>query len=212
MSNGADGVFLINHGHTTVDELIEYYHAARERYPDTWIGLNMQGVSNREAIGHIPEHDCALWTDYAGVDDTSEGLAHDFYKSSRKAGWRGIHFGGVSAVYHSTVRHLEILKNPVDAARRAVPYVDVIATCGKSVDEAPTPEHVIAMREAIGNHPLAIVSGMTRRNVHEYHAADCFIVSTSILSENSYTELNELKILQFADSIYKMNETSVLFF
>lgn len=202
ISNGADGVFMINHGHTTVDELIEYYHAARERYPDVWIGLNMQGISNRDAIGYVPEHDCALWTDYAGVDDTSEGLAHDFYKSSRKAGWRGMHFGGVAFKYQ------EWIADPASAARRAVPYVDVVTTSGESTGEPPSLKKVMAMREAIGNHPLAIASGISHRNVQRYHAADCFLVATSILVDGSNSEFDELKILRFINSLADMNRAA----
>lgn len=199
--NGADGVFLINH-HIPVEELIEYYHAARERFPDVWIGLNMLRTTNRDAIGHVPETNCALWTDDAGVDDVSEGRAHDFFKSARKTGWQGLHFGGVAFKYQPQ------LKNIPDAARRAVPYVDVITTSAPETGVPPLPQKVMMIREAIGDHPLAVASGMTRRNVEQYGMADCFLVASSILVDGSWTEFDELKLLQFADSVRKMNEAT----
>lgn len=201
--NGADGVFLINHGHIGVDELIEYYHAARERYPDAWIGLNMHGIPNRDAIGHIPEPDCALWTDSSGVDDMSEGVAHDFFKSSRKAGWRGMHFGGIA------FKHQPPVKDLASVAKRAFPYLDVLTTSGDATGVPPSVEKIRTIRNGAGhNAVIGIASGITHRNVHEYGDANCFLVASSLLAENSFFEFDELKMLRLADAVYKMNESA----
>ena len=92
----ADGVFLISHGSVDHDGLIELYHAARERYPDFWIGLNLLGAGNREALSYIPENQCGLWSDFAGVTDTSEAEAEDFKQFRAQTLWSGIYFGGVA--------------------------------------------------------------------------------------------------------------------
>jgi predicted TIM-barrel enzyme len=70
------------------------------------------------------------------------------------------------------------------AARRAAPWIDVVTTSGPGTGKAAAPAKVRAMKEALGEHPLALASGVTPENVTDYLPwVDGFLVATGI----SYT-------------------------
>jgi predicted TIM-barrel enzyme len=56
------------------------------------------------------------------------------------------------------------------------------------------------MRAAIGDHPLAIASGITPGNVHLYLPyVDCFLVASGI--SDSYSELNEGRVRELVAAL-----------
>ncbi len=192
---GADGVFLINHNGMSPDELIEYYHAGRERFPETWIGLNMLGTTNREALSIIPETDCSLWSDNAGITDSSENDAKEFLAYRAQATWQGIFFGGVAFKGYP-------VRDPVGVAKRSVRYVDVVTTSGPRTGVPPDPNVIAAMKAAIGDMPLAIASGVSSENVHLYRDhTDCFLVASSVLKHGSFTEFSPRAVRAFASAL-----------
>ena len=55
-----------------------------------------------------------------------------------------------------------------NAARNAMPYMDVVTTSGPGTGKAAAPEKIRTIRQAIGDKPLAIASGVTPENVPDY--------------------------------------------
>ena len=191
---GADGIFLINHAISYVN-LLEYYEKVREQLPDLWIGLNCLDIG-RSAVSVIPNNTAGLWIDNAGIkegkDSTTE--AEEFAVLRSNSDWQGIYFGGVAFKYQGEVNDV------AKVARLAAPFVDVITTSGAGTGKAADVAKIQRMKEAIGDQPLAIASGITPENVHEYMPyADCFLVATGI--SDSHTELNPERVLALAKAL-----------
>ncbi len=195
---GADGVFLINH---TIDAsaLLQCSDAVLNELPDLWVGLNFLGATNSNALEWIPRRVSGLWTDNAGINPNGknpvlEAQNFERERAERARSWPGIYFGGVA------FKHQLHVQDPGLAACLAIPYVDVVTTSGPATGKAPNILKIRAMKQAIGNHPLAIASGMTPDNVRQFMPwADCFLVATGI--SESQTELDPGKMRQFAKII-----------
>lgn len=193
--NGAGGVFLINHS-IRVEALLHIYEVAHRQFPSFWMGLNMLGSSPLEALGCIPSTAAGLWVDNAGVDDSGVSSDAQNFSSARRASqhWRGLLFGGIA------FKHQPKVIDPAQAARAAIPHVDIITTSGSRTGSAPDPKKIEAMRSAIGTHPLAIASGITPSNVGDYmDHADCFLVATGI--SRSFTELDPKLVRKLARAL-----------
>lgn len=188
---GADGIFLINHSITYVS-LLECYARIRQQLPDFWIGLNCLDLG-MSAVGVIPQTSAGLWVDNAGIKEGASPtyIAEQFAKLRKKSEWHGIYFGGVAFKYQAPVSDV------AKVARLAMPFVDVITTSGDGTGIAADISKIRRMKEAIGNHPLAIASGITPENVSDYMPhADCFLVATGV--SNSHTELNPKQVRKLA--------------
>jgi hypothetical protein len=187
---GAHGIFLINHAILYTD-LIACYYKVRERCPDLWIGLNCLDLGRR-AIWHIPFDAQGLWADDGEVDDTTKSLdeANRFEMTRRSRGWKGLYFGGVAFKYHTQPA------NVGEAAQHSARFVDVITTSGPRTGVPPSIEKIIAMRSTIGNHPLAIASGITLENIGKYMPfVDCFLVATGISKSQRFLDPARMKSL-----------------
>ncbi len=186
----ADGVFLIGHGHVNSLDLLDVFRAVRHRYPDFWIGLNFLKLLNHDAVSRMPENECGLWSDDAGITDTSETDAKDFHHVCALSCWKGIYFGGVAFKYQAQPANLAAV------ASRSIEYVDVVTTSSEATGSAPSPEKIKTMKHAIGEHPLAIASGMSPDNIDQFHAADCFLVATGI--SKSFYDLDPRLVRAFS--------------
>jgi hypothetical protein len=194
--NGADGVFLINHSISYL-KLIECYEAVAQQFPDFWTGLNFLDLG-ASSLAFIPKHAAGLWVDNAGIDESSTPVAkaRGFADLRQRSGWQGLYFGGVAFKYQEPI--IDVVK----AAKLAMPFVDVITTSGAGTGEAASVRKVRSMKKAIGDHPLAIASGITPENVREYMPyADCFLVATGI--SDSHTELNPERVRALATALGK---------
>jgi hypothetical protein len=124
-------------------------------------------------------------------DQTSTDIIRDRRKAS---GWQGLYFGGVAFKYQRPVHDL------ARAAGLASKYMDVITTSGPGTGQASSRAKIRAMKEALGDFPLAIASGITPANVHDYlDVADCFLVATGI--SKSFTELDSTLVKRLAHAI-----------
>jgi hypothetical protein len=196
---GADGVFLISHGMVLSPLLLQFYHAVRAFYPSWWIGLNFLDLDRMNALLKIPSDASGLWVDNAGIDENAENpsqLAQVFWDERKKnASWQGLYFGGVAFKYQKKVEDV------ARVAQLAMPYVDVITTSGDATGVPPSVEKMWAIRNAIGDHPFAIASGITPENVKDYLGiADCFLVATGI--SFSFTELDPARVRNLAQTIH----------
>jgi len=183
---GADGAFLINHAISEA-QLLDCYEAARPAWPQRWLGLSFMGRTAGDALDLLPDSASGLWTGNAGISmeaaDPAQGARLFQEKRAGRSGWRGLHFGGVA------FKHQEQVSDPAAAARLAQPYVDVVTTSGAATGVPAPLAKIAAMKAALGDHPLAVASGVTPENIGQYLGlVDCFLVATGI--SDSPTELN----------------------
>lgn len=195
-AEGADGVFLINHqtNHLHLSSCFKYI---RERCPDFWIGLNYLDLDKYNALRLLPSGAQGLWDDNAQIDldqMNPQYEASEFASRRAETGKEALYFGGVAFKYQRSSR------DPAKEAKLAVPYVDVITTSGDGTGIAANLSKIQSMKAAIGDHPLAIASGITPENVKDYMPhADCFLVATGV--SFSDTELNPQRVRELAQAI-----------
>ncbi len=199
VENGADGIFLINHGMST-GALLSTYNAVEQHIPeDTWIGLNFLTEPLYHRLAETLPMDCpAVWTDENGIHENEAGVqdsyeALDFMKKLKARNPDCLWFGGVGFKGQRPA-------NLLNTAKTALRYMDVITTSGDQTGRPPSVEKIRTIREAIGDHPLAIASGMTPDNVRDFMLyANCFLVASGI--STSFTELDPARVRAFADAL-----------
>ncbi len=194
VEEGADGIFLIDHHefHATPRLLKESFEVARGAYPDLRIGMNFLGMRVDQAYHYAPDETFAIWSDNARAELSPEGI--DRIKQT----WRKYHavdslyplyFGGVAFKYQNEEGA------PAQAAKTASKFLDVITTSGTRTGTPPTVEKIRLMRDAIGDHPLAIASGITPENVSLFLPyVNCVLVATGISKTD--TELDAKLVSQ----------------
>ncbi|HVM76868.1 MAG TPA: BtpA/SgcQ family protein [Candidatus Paceibacterota bacterium] len=202
-SEGADGVFLINHDNTPYQFLFHWQRMAKEKHPAFWIGincLNLTPVSTFRTINNFGKYQNTVdgvWCDDGGIDDAPEQsvrVAREILAERQRNQYRGLHFGGVA------FKHQKLSKDPAKAARLATPFMDVVTTSGDATGIAADVQKICRMKGAIGAFPLAIASGITPENVEQYMPyADCFLVASGI--SNSFTELNPKRVNMLAKKL-----------
>jgi hypothetical protein len=209
LDEGADGVFLINHGFSG-QALLGLYEAVRAAHSKAWIGANFLGIPPGFFYQHVdPRLEISgFWADDAGFDPRkpdSVETPRQVHEARRRDAdiERILYFGGVSFKYkHDT--------NDISAAIAASvacrPYVDVLTTSGAATGQAPSAEKAAAIRKAIGRHPLAIASGISAKNIHPFLGiVDAFLVASSLAqsgSEELADELDPAKVRELARIIH----------
>lgn len=199
LDEGADGVFLINHSPVSADELYRCFQTVRELLPNAWVGLNWLDLDPFRGLDMMRTSMDAMWVDNAGIREDRYGANDAILFDEKRREWekdrksrRFLLFGGVAFKHQQHVYDLERV------AKLAMPYMDVITTSGDRTGIAPEINKIRTMKKAIGDHPLAIASGITPENVEQYiEYADCFLVATGV--NDSHTELNSKRIRQLAN-------------
>ena len=200
----ADGVFLIDQGGLDAVTVAAIAGYLREFYVDKFIGVNMLAFRPVRALGHVADRGISgLWVDDAGVE-TRRGTAstgpviESVYSERERLGWQGLYFGGVAFKYRDVVPPALF----GDVARLAGSRgVDVVTTSGPATGSPPDVAKVRAMREAIGDHALAIASGVTPENVEGFMPyVDAFLVATGI--EREFGWFDPAKVKALADRIH----------
>ena len=172
----ADGIFLINH-HVGSTELLQIHEVVADAFPDWWIGLNCLGMAPATVFTRISDRVNGVWVDNAMIDERQEEqpAANAVVETHRRRGWQGLYFGGVAFKYQREVDDLE------EAARIAKDYMDVVTTSGLGTGSAADVEKIRTMKQALGDAPLAIASGITPENIGHYLPwSDCYLVATGI--------------------------------
>ncbi len=159
------------------------------------LGLNFLDLHRYDALGFLPHNQVGLWSDNAEIYENHPSKQADakyFNQLRREYHHNGIYFGGVAFKYQKPVSDF------AKVAEMAVPYVDVVTTSGIKTGHQADLQKVVEMREAIGNHPLAIASGITPENVSQYmDYADCFLVATGV-SHPDTDELDPRRVFRLA--------------
>ena len=177
---GANGACLISHGSVSDSDLFDIYLRIADEHAGFWLGVNCLGWGAEELFTRAKDLVAGVWIDDALIDESraEQPTATRINQVQQSVGWRGLYFGGVAFKYQRPVRDL------ASASRNAVPYMDVVTTSGPGTGKAATPEKIRTIKQAIGDKPLAVASGVTPENVPDYLPwADCFLVATGI----SYT-------------------------
>ena len=194
-SNGADGVFLINHGSISSKELIGLYAKAIETYPDFWIGINFLDLSGHEVFQRVPESVRGIWVDDGGVDEESREHAKLIYRSRKRSSFTGVYFGGVAFKGQVEVKDVKKI------AKKATKYMDVVTTSGPMTGVSASIEKVSSMKKSIGERSLALASGVTIDNVDNYLPyVDYFLVATGI--STNFHELDPVRVQKLAEKIH----------
>lgn len=186
-----EGVFLINHGFPAA-KLLAIHGDVVDEHPDWWVGVNCLDLPPREVFKSINESVAGVWVDNAMIDESAEPqpAAQEILNVREARGLAALYFGGVAFKYQRTVDDL------AQAAAKAMPYMDVVTTSGPGTGRAATPEKVKIMKQALGEHPLAIASGIAPENVADYvDYADCFLVATGISSSFHELDADRLRAL-----------------
>ncbi|MFO0864770.1 MAG: BtpA/SgcQ family protein [Gemmataceae bacterium] len=173
---GADGVFLINHG-LTEEHLLEIHGYVANAQPDWWIGVNCLGWKPAHVFRSISRQVAGVWVDNAAIDEDKSKQSEPEHVLTVRAIHHPecLYFGGVAFKFQREVEKLE------KACHIASQYMDVVTTSGPGTGEAADIGKISRMRNALGNAPLAIASGITPANVDKYLPyADSFLVATGI--------------------------------
>ena len=193
--HGADGVFLINHSMHS-PELLNIHTAVVDANPDWWVGVNCLGLSTREVFTRVSMKVSGVWTDNAMIDEDEidQAPAESVLETIKKTEWPGLYFGGVAFKYQEPVNDLSM------AAKTASRYMDVVTTSGPGTGKAAGIDKIRAMKDAMGDFPLAIASGITPDNVTDYlPCSDCYLVATGI--SRSFEELDPKLLKSLVDRV-----------
>lgn len=192
---GADGVFLINHS-IGCGQLLEILAEVADAFPALWTGVNCLGLPPADAVGRATDKVSGIWVDKAMIREAanSQPEAEAVLATVRATGWPGLYFGGVAFKYQRPVDDLRA------AAQVAAGYMDVVTTSGPGTGQAADLAKIRAMKEALGEAPLAIASGITPENVRDYlPISDCYLVATGI--SESFDELDPERAKALVDAV-----------
>lgn len=176
--NGGDGAFLIGHSMDT-NAFLQHYQVARTNWPERWIGVNCLGVPVRDVFRKLRSQASGIWTDNAEI------VAHEEqYAAERIDRARGLSIGCQTCLYFGGVafkgQPLVPAQNLATEAKAATRHMDVLTTSGKGTGIAAEREKLVAIREAAGDFPIGLASGVTPDNVRDYAGlVDAFLVASS---------------------------------
>jgi len=189
----ADGVWLISH---EMDHglTMSTFRQARELDSRLWIGINLLGLHSHAAMKIVSQDDDeinGLWCDIGGVDDHGVGAnAKNAWELKCNSGWEGEYFGSVAFKAGPSV------DDPATVAKLATEYMDVVTTSGPATGVAASVDKIRGMKDAMGEHRLAIASGITPENVQDYLPyVDDFLVATGISKDFHRLDLDKVQEL-----------------
>ena len=189
---GAQGCFLINHDFEPA-RFLPIIRAARSAYPSLWIGINFLAVTGRVAFPMLAELDAegchvdAYWADDACIDEHGQNTeAAEIAAIRADCGWNGLYFGGTCFKKQREVQR----EHYANAARLAVGAMDVVTTSGVATGEEADLGKITTFRDAIGDTPLALASGISPDNALRYADVDCFMVATGINRPGNFYDID----------------------
>ena len=200
--NGIDFVFLINHYNSSNSNFMleKMFYNTKEKYPDMAVGLNFLQLDTVDAFHYIEkmkvEHPYwhstqgvdAIWADRAYIAKDTLDKAEEILGANKGA----MYFGGVAFKYQKQPKPEELEW----VCKTACKYMNVITTSGPGTGEAADIKKIELIRSYIGDHPLAIASGLSPENKSQFDGlVDWGLVASSIT--DPYTEtINESRLKQ----------------
>ena len=197
VGEGASGCFLINHDFG-VASFLPIIREVRSAWPSLWMGVNFLSVTGRDAfpiLGGLETSDCpidAYWADDAQIDETGQDLSEARQIAAVRAasGWQGLYFGGTAFKKQRPVGPARWQ----DAAREAVPFMDVVTTSGVATGEEADLRKVRDFRAGTGDAPLALASGVAPENARNYADVDAFLVATGINQAGDFYNIDPARL------------------
>ena len=164
---GCDGVFLINHENAdglralSFRDLLAIHTQVAVAFPNWWVGVNCLDLAAAEVFEHLNPTVSGVWVDNGEIDERVEVQvsAEKIRNAQLASGWHGTYFGGVAFKYQRPVA------DSARAAQIAANYIDVVTTSGPGTGESASAEKIASMKQALGDKPLALASGITPENV-----------------------------------------------
>jgi hypothetical protein len=179
----ADGVFLISHEGAD-GELLTPALDIKKSYPSKSIGLNFLTLSPSEALQKVADHNLDMvWVDNPGISSAKTS------NEALKIGEWLTHNGGKVRFFASVAfKYQAVDPNPGAAASAAAGLHMIPTTSGNATGYSPSVEKIRSMRETLGPQaPLAIASGVSPENVHDYLPyATHFLVATGVSKDEHH--------------------------
>jgi predicted TIM-barrel enzyme len=159
---GSDGVFLIGHG-MAAEDLASIHLTVRDEVGG-FVGVNYLDRDAGRVLCDRPLD--AVWADHPG-------RAHEHL--DRDDPTRPLFYAGFAFKYQ---------RQPEDLAAEAAAFTalcDVLTTSGTGTGSAPDVAKLTTIRAAIGDHPMAVASGVTPENAPTILPwVDAVLVATGI--------------------------------
>lgn len=206
ISEGVQGVFLINHDFA-VDDFLPIIRQTRQWFPALWIGVNFLAVTGREAfpiLAELQQDGClvdAYWADDARVDESvsadQQQQAEEILRVKQACGWQGMYFAGVAFKKQREVKAGDYST----AASLAKNFMDVVTTSGVATGKRTERSKVTNFRDAIGENPLALASGITPENICDYaEDVDAVLVATGINKPGDFYNIDRSRLKRLVKS------------
>lgn len=161
---GIKKVFIINHV-VTIEDLIKCSLSVKQNYPDLWVGINMLGSSTENSLLFDNSEIDGLWCDASITPE----------KAKKYRRFKGMFFGGLAFKYQPQPKDLKL------ACEEAILATDVATTSGVGTGKAADVNKIKLIREYLGDHPMAIASGVSSNNIDNYKdIVDYVLVASSI--------------------------------
>lgn len=204
---GCSGVFLINHDFG-VDEFLPIIRHVRNKFPDIWLAVNFLAVTGRDAfpvLGNLAKEGTLVdgyWGDDARIDEFSDKNnqteAAEILDVKKQSGWDGMYFGGTCFK-----KQREVLpEHYATSAELATHFMDVVTTSGIATGHAADLDKIKTFRKACGDTPIAIASGITPQNVHQYaELVDCLMVATGINVEDDFYNIDPARLNNLMENL-----------
>jgi predicted TIM-barrel enzyme len=183
---GADGVYLIDH-HGRTQPIFDTMRKIRAERPNSFIGVNFLGHTIDDVYEMIDRSSKdggpnilpnAVWAD--DVQDNFVEPESFLKQKKRSPTLTEIKLlGGISFKYTPTFT--EDPKRASAETTRLRDAVDVVTTSGAGTGKAPTVEKLRAVKQAAGDKPVAVASGISTKNIKNFDGlVDQILVSSSV--------------------------------
>lgn len=166
---GLNKVFLINHAVDEFDLMLCAYELKFTK-PQLWIGVNSLTRTAKQAVLSTQVELEGRWTDYSVTPEVAELRTY-----------KGQLFSGLAFKYQRQPKDLKA------ACEEAVKCTDVATTSGIGTGYAADLDKIKTIREYLGEHPIAIASGVNAKNVKDYVG-----IANYLLAASSFTDFNEI--------------------
>lgn len=193
---GAAGCFLINHDFEP-ERFLPIIRDVRAAFPALWMGINFLTVTGRNAfpiLGSLAREGVvvdAYWADDARISEHGDNTeAEDIARIRADSGWEGLYFGGTCFKKQREVAP----EHYGSAAREACGFMDVVTTSGVATGHEAELGKIDTFRTAIGEHAMALASGITPENAASYADVDCFMVATGINEPGNFYDIDPARL------------------
>jgi predicted TIM-barrel enzyme len=171
---GCSGVFLISHGRMSAIELLRCVPPCRQEIP--YVGVNLLDLSTVSAVSAAMMYQVgAVWTDGTFSDPRPSNIEV---------------FSGFAFKYRPQPR--DLAAEAVEAAQ----HCHVLTTSGPGTGKPADVAKVQAIRAAVGDHRIALASGVTADNVWDYLPyVDDYLVASGINATWSDLDMDKAREL-----------------